>query len=652
MPMPRLPAWFRPDRWVPPPGYAAGCNITRLLRASGANDYDELHRRSVAEPEWFYPAAFGDLGLGWLKPFEAVVDRAEHPSEDRWFPGGATNLGWLCADRHSRADGPAVLWEAEDGATLTMSRRELAETVRQAAAGLGSAGVRLGDVVTLVLPMIPEAVVALLAVARIGAIAAPCFSGFGPDAIAERMSLSSSRFLIYADGTIRRGRPVDIRATVEAALVQLPWPVTAVEIPRLGTRATGRAVTPWARLLDHQADGAVTGFDADTPFLLAFTSGSAGRPKGAVHVHGGFTYQDALMLGYAFDLRPADRLCWVTDLGWVMGPVTILGTLALGGTLVLLEGAADAQPGRIWRVADEVGLTHLGVSPTLVRQLMADGDDPAAARDLDRLRVLGSTGEPWTQSAWRWLHARVGRGRIPIINLSGGTETGGILVGSPIIATREGAFSGPMLGMPAQVLDADGRPVTGVPGELVLTGSWPSMTRGLWRDRSRFLSGYYGRWPRVWVHGDLAVRHADGSWEILGRSDDVIKVAGKRIGPAEMESVATQVDGVAAAAAVGIAHPVKGEIAVIVVVAGDEAAGEQLPEQVARRIERALGRAFRPGAVVVAHELPLTRSGKIHRRAVRQWLTGQPAGDLSTVDNPAAQAAIEAARPALEAGLG
>jgi acetyl-CoA synthetase len=343
---------------------------------------------------------------------------------------------------------------------------------------------------------------------------------------------------------------------------------------------------------------------ADTPFLLAFTSGSAGRPKGAVHVHGGFTYQDALMLGYAFDLHPADRLCWVTDLGWVMGPVTILGTLALGGTLVLLEGAADAPPGRIWRVADDVGLSHLGVSPTLVRQLMADGDDLVAARDLDRLRVLGSTGEPWTQSAWRWLHARVGRGRTPIINLSGGTETGGILVGSPILATREGA------------------------------------------------SGYYGRWPRVWVHGDLAVRHADGSWEILGRSDDVIKVAGKRIGPAEMESVATQVDGVAAAAAVGVAHPVKGEIALIVVVAGDEAAGEQLPEQVARRIERALGRAFRPGAVVVAAELPLTRSGKIHRRAVRQWLTGQPAGDLSTVDNPAAQAAIEAARPALQASLG
>jgi acetyl-CoA synthetase len=604
MPMPRLPAWFRPDRWVPPPGYAAGCNITRLLRASGANDYHELHRRSVAEPEWFYPAAFGDLGLGWLEPFEAVVDRAEHPSEDRWFPGGATNLGWLCADRHSRADGPAVLWEAEDGATLTMSRRELAETVRRAAAGLGSAGVRLGDLVTLVLPMIPEAVVALLAVARIGAIAAPCFSGLGPDAIAERMSLSSSRFLICADGTIRRGRPVDIRATVEAALGQLPWPVTAVEIPRLGTRAAGRAVTPWARLLDHQADGAVTAFDADTPFLLAFTSGSAGRPKGAVHVHGGFTYQDALMLGYAFDLRPGDRLCWVTDLGWVMGPVTILGTLALGGTLVLLKG------------------------------------------------VLGSTGEPWTQSAWRWLHARVGRGRAPIINLSGGTETGGILVGSPILATREGTFSGPMLGMPADVLDADGRPVTGVPGELVLTGSWPSMTRGLWRDRGRFLSGYYGRWPKVWVHGDLAVRHADGSWEILGRSDDVIKVAGKRIGPAEMESVATQVDGVVAAAAVGIPHPVKGEIAVIVVVAGDEAAGEQLPEQVARRIERALGRAFRPAAVVLADELPLTRSGKIHRRAVRQWLTGQPAGDLSTVDNPAAQAAIEAARPALQASLG
>jgi acetyl-CoA synthetase len=341
-------------------------------------------------------------------------------------------------------------------------------------------------------------------------------------------------------------------------------------------------------------------------------------------------------------------------MGWIMGPIATIPPLALGAATVLIEGVPDhPTPDRLWRTVERHAITHLGLSPTVIRALAAHGDAWVDRHDLRPLRVLGSTGEPLNPSAWRWLHARVARGVLPIINLTGGTEVGGPLLScSPMVPSREGRMAGPPPGIAVDVFSAAGTPVIGEVGDLVVTKSWPAMTKGFWREPERYLETYWSRWPGIWVHGDRAIRYEDGSWELVGRSDDVIKVAGKRVGPTEFEAVAAGVPGVAAAAAVGVPHDMKGEVAVVVIVPGAGIADPvALATQVGDRIASSMGKALRPAAVLPVEALPLTRSAKVHRRAVRAWLTGTDPGDLSTLDNPEAEAAITAARPRLREAL-
>jgi acetyl-CoA synthetase len=338
-------------------------------------------------------------------------------------------------------------------------------------------------------------------------------------------------------------------------------------------------------------------------------------------------------------------------MGWIMGPGILMGALSVGAAFVMMEGGFDhPAPDRLWRLVDELGITHLGLAPTIIRLLAGHGEKWVEPYDLESLRVLGSTGEPMTVPAWRWLHRHVGRGTRPIINISGGTEVGGaILTGNPIVESPAGTFAGPSLGMAAEVFDADGHSVAGELGELVVTAPWPAMTWGFWQEPDRYIETYWSRWPDVWVHGDRAVIRDDGAWELPGRSDDLMKVAGKRIGPAEYESLATEVEGVLAAAAVGLPNPIKGEVAVVVVLPNAGADAEEVARRVDERITGALGKPMRPWAVLPVTDIPLTRSAKVHRRAVRGWLAGVDPGDLSNVENPASQEAIEAAAARLPA---
>jgi acetyl-CoA synthetase len=627
--------------------------LALFMRRHAIDDYQSFLARSVADPDWFYRSAFEDLGLEWPVGFHAVYQEGRGLPWSRWFIGGRTNLAYLALERwrSARTGGrTAVVWEGDDGATAQLTYDELGWLVEQAAAGLRGMGVRKGDVVLLYLPMLLEAVVALLAIARIGAIAATAFSGYGPDALAERLNLSGAKVMITADGFLRRGAAVDLLAQAEKAMTQAPGVARLVVIPRLAKGAVesnSRAVS-WEAMLNQGYDRPPEMFDTDTPWLLAFTSGSAGRPKGAVHTHGGLPYRVALELAYCFDMRAHDRLTWVTDMGWIMGPLTIAGVLSLGASLVLFEGAPDyPEPDRLWRLVERHQITHLGLSPTLVRVLAGHGEDWVDPHQLGSLRVLGSTGERWTPQSWRWLHRHVGRGSAPIINWSGGTEIGcGILVGSPLVPTRECRFAGHAPGMATAVFDAQGRSLVGEVGELVLTRTWPSMTRGLWNEPQRYLESYWSRWPDVWVHGDWAVRHEDGSWELLGRSDDVLKIAGKRLGPAEVESVATELQDVAEAVAVSVPDPVTGEALVVLIqvqATTASAAREVVARTVSDRIAEALGKPLRPAAVVILDDLPLSRSGKVHRRALRAWLAGIDPGDLSTLANPESAPAVLAA---------
>ncbi|HEY9287266.1 MAG TPA: AMP-binding protein, partial [Candidatus Dormibacteraeota bacterium] len=375
----------------------------------------------------------------------------------------------------------------------------------------------------------------------------------------------------------------------------------------------------------------------EEPLMLLYTSGTTGRPKGTVHGHAGLPIKAAQDWSLAMDFKSGERFLWVTDMGWVMGPLLVLGSLMLGGTAVLYDGAPDyPEPSRIWSVAADHGVTHLGISPTLIRVLMANGQRAQPSAGMDHLRVLSSTGEPWTPEAWTWLFETVGRERLPIINYSGGTECGGGLVsGNVLTAARPGSFAGPIPGVDAAVFNDQGRPVTGEVGELVVRQPYIGMTLGFWRDPQRYLDTYWSRWPNVWVHGDWAMIDAEGLWYILGRSDDTIKVAGKRVGPAEVEAAAMDGTSVAEAAAVGVPDPMKGQSVVVFAVARPTADQQGIPAAVSRSVEQSLGKPFRPAAVHLIPKLPKTRNGKILRRVIRNVFLGDPPGDLSSIDDMA-----------------
>jgi acetyl-CoA synthetase len=372
--------------------------------------------------------------------------------------------------------------------------------------------------------------------------------------------------------------------------------------------------------------------DSEHPYLLAYTSGTTGRPKGALHVHGGFLVSIAREAAYQADVHRGDRVHFATDMGWIMGPWTLVGAGSVGAAIVFAEGAPDWPHDRLWRLVEEEHVTMLGVSPTLVRSLIPHGEPQT---DLSSLQAFATTGEPWNPAPYRWLHEQVGRGRVPIVNISGGTEVGACFLSVTIVEPiKECSLGFPALGLDMDVVDAEGRPVRGEVGELICRRPWPGMTRGVWRDPERYLDTYWRRLPGVWVHGDWASIDDDGYWYLHGRSDDTLNIAGKRIGPAELESAALGHESVAEAAAIGVPHDVKGEVAWIFCVLKPDA--EPDPDGVSRAVTDMLGKAFRPDRVVFVTTLPKTRSAKIVRRAVRARALGQDPGDLSSLENPEA----------------
>jgi acetyl-CoA synthetase len=635
--------------WRPTPEVTERARLGRFMRAHGIASLAELQRRSVADLAWYWDAVVRDLGVRWMTPYAGVLDESRGIAWPIWFPGGRLNLADNCLDRHleaGRGAWPAVLWEGDDGRSRTLTYAELAAEVNRLANALGRLGVREGDRVGIFLPMSPEAAIAMLAVARIGAISTPCFSGFGPDAVASRLSDCEARLVITADGFQRRGQVVGLKETADAAVARCPSVETVLVHRRLAREI------PWTRGRDrwwHEVVGdeapraRALPVEADRPCLIIYTSGTTGRPKGAVLTQGGFLVKTAHDFAYCMDVGPTDRLFWLTDLGWLMGPMALTAALFHGGTAVLFEGAPDHPgPDRLWRLVARHRITVMGISPTAVRALMAHGLAPVQAHDLSSLRLLGSTGEPWNPEPYRWLFEYAGRGQLPIINYTGGTEiSGGILGCFPVAPIKACAFTGPIPGMAAECVGDDGRPVRGEVGELVLTRPWPGMTAGFWRDPARYEETYWSRWPGVWVHGDWAYVDADGYWFIQGRSDDTLKVAGKRLGPAEVESVLVGHPAVAEAGVIGVPHPVKGEAVVgFVVLRPGQAPSEALRAELCERVAAALGRALRPETVRFARDLPKTRSAKIMRRLIRAAHLGMPLGDLSSLENPEAITAV------------
>jgi acetyl-CoA synthetase len=638
--------------WEPTKELVERANVTRLMRAHGIGTYEELMHRSQEDPEWFWDAVVQDLGIGFFTPYERVLDTSDGIPWSKWFLGGTVNLAHVTCDAWAERtpEAVAVLWEGEDGSVRRVTYRELREMADRLANGLRSLGVDEGDAVGIFLPMSPETVAATLACAKLGAVYLPIFSGYAADAVATRLGDAQAKVLITADGFLRRGGQVPMKEVADEAADATPSLQKVVVWSRLG-----RDDLPWHAARDVRWDelcGAADDrfetkrLDPEHPLFIAYTSGTTGRPKGSVHVHGGFTVKIASEVAYQTDIRPGDILFWVTDLGWIMGPWEIVGAGALGGTVFLYEGAPNhPEPDRIWDMVERHRITTLGISPTLIRALIPAGDDWVERHDLASLRILGSTGEPWNPEPWRWFLEKVGGGRCPIINISGGTEVGACFLSPlPITSLKPTTLRGPALGMAVEVWGPDGGPVPpGEVGELVCTKPWPAMTRGVWGDPQRYLDTYWSRWPDVWVHGDWASVDEDGFWFLHGRSDDTMNIAGKRLGPAEVESALTQHPMVAESAAVGIPHQVKGEaIWCFVITKPGAELGDPLAEELKGVVVEHLGKAYKPDRVVFVEELPRTRSAKILRRAIRSTIVGEDPGDLSSLENPAALDRIRA----------
>jgi acetyl-CoA synthetase len=635
--------------WTPTEEQARGSRLWRFIQEHGCASYPELCQRAAQDPNWFWDALVRELGIVWSTPYREVMDTSAGIPFTRWFPGGRLNAYESAVLRYRRSDPDrlALIGETEAGTTRELTYAQLDDVVERTAAGLRAIGVGRGVAVGLYLPLVLENAVALLACTKLGAVAVPLFSGFGAEAIRQRLADAQARVLITADGALRRGRPVPMKPIAEQAVANLPHLEHVVVVECVGTGdplQPGRDLT-WDDLQRESHPRAPTEpMASDEPLMLLYTSGTTGRPKGTVHGHAGLPIKSAQDWAFGMDVRPADRVMWVTDMGWVMGPLLVFGSLMLGGTAVLYDGAPDhPEPRRAWAVAERHGVTHLGISPTLTRVLMASGERAVPAQPVSGLRVLASTGEPWTPEAWTWLFEVVGRGQVPIMNYSGGTECGGGLVcGNFLTPSKPGSFAGPIPGVDAAVLNEQGQPVRGQVGELVVRGPYLGMTLGLWKDPQRYLDTYWSRWPDIWVHGDWALVDEDGLWYILGRSDDTIKVAGKRVGPAEVEAAALDGTGVAEAAAVGIPDPLKGQSVVVFAVPRPDGDPGAIPAAVSRSIEGSMGKPFKPSAVHVVPRLPKTRNGKILRRVIRNVFLGDPPGDLSSIDDLASLDPIRA----------
>ena len=647
--------------WHPSPELIAQSNLQQFIDKHQLGSYDELMQRSTTDIPWFWDTVLRDIDVQFYKPYSQVVDLSDGKPWAHWCVGGEMNIVHNLLDKYAdtKIDKKiAIKSEIEDGTTRELSYKELRDQVDRMANALRVLELGKGDAIGVFMPMVPEIVVAMLAIIKIGGIFLPLFSGFGAAAIVSRLNDAEAKALFTAAGTYRRGKFCPMKPIADDAAAQIPTLRHLVVLNQAGEWLV-EDLSPDAgsptKLPGPFDDAPTERTSAEDPMMIIYTSGTTGKPKGAVHTHCGFPIKSAQDMWMGLDLHPDETLFWMTDMGWMMGPWEVFGTLILGATMMLFDGAPDFPgPDRTWQLVDRHKVTALGVSPTLIRALRSrsGGSDEIVHRhDLSSLRKFASTGEPWNPDPWMWLFQNVGRGKLPIINYSGGTEiSGGILMGNVLTPMKPCAFSGPLPGMAADVVDENGKSVRGQVGELVIREPWIGMTRGFWKDRERYIETYWSRFPDVWVHGDWAAIDEDGLWYILGRSDDTIKIAGKRLGPAEVESILVAHAQVSEAAAIGVPDSIKGEALVCFCVLKKGANSDlSLAAELKKNVGRDLGKALAPRDVLFVADIPKTRNAKVMRRVVRAAYLGEKLGDTSALENPTSLDEIKRAAAAQRA---
>ncbi|MBX3291719.1 MAG: AMP-binding protein [Acidobacteria bacterium] len=679
----------QPIAWTPTPDVIERAQLTKFMRQVGVSTWDELYEFSISDVEKFTEEVLKFLDIKFDPPYEKLLDTSNGPEMPTWLSGAGLNITTLCLDRwqtDEMRDQPAIIFESElhsghlgllsglrkrldkllgvgDGAySYTLTYGGLHDEVLEYANALRHYGLGKGDAIGIHLPMTPRTVVCLLAIARIGAIAVPVFSGYGVEAIAARLNAVKAKALFTILSFPRRGKTVNAFEVAIEAVNRVPtiervfWdnyegdPQATNTYPGLDEKFV------YGPYIDEETEPEPT--SAEDPLIILYTSGTTGKPKGIAHTHASFPIKSAQDMAFGTDVGRGTRICWYTDIGWMMGPWLIYGALINGATICIYDGAPDyPTPDRMWEFCAKHKVEVLGISPTLVRSLATHGDDLPKKHNLSSLRAFASTGEPWNPAPWWWLFEKVGNSKLPIINYSGGTEiAGGILMGNPLLPIKPCSFPAPCPGMDVDILDEDGNPVEpGKVGELVIKQPWIGMARGFWQEKERYLDTYWRRFKDIWVHGDFAMRDKDGHWFILGRSDDTLKVAGKRVGPAEVESLLVAHPLVTEAAVIGIPDEVKGTAMVAFVVGTQAALPASLPteEEAAKMaafrqelkalVARDMGKPLAPSKIHFVSALPKTRNAKVMRRVIRAAYLGEDPGDLSALENPKVVDAIAAA---------
>ena len=635
--------------WQPRPEDLTDSNIARLMQRLGFKDYEAFYQFSIEQPAQYWKVVNAFCGIVWSKEYTQYIDLSRGAEFPRWFTGGELNwvdtvLRW--SDDPATARLPALIAEREQIAPQTVSYAELKIRVQDFAAGMIKLGVRRGDRVGLLLENGIEANITLLGLSYLGAIVVPLFSGFGVDAIVARLSSCTARLLVASTGFSRRGQFIDARAIVEAACTQLPTIETIIwkhspEGPALKTNdiswshvATG---TPGQHLVSAR-------MSPDDPFMVIYTSGTTGKPKGPVHTHGGFPLKMAHDSAVHFDVRRGDVVCWPADMGWIAGPLVSTMALLNGATLVTYDGAPDYPDWtRMGNLIERYGVTVYGASPTLIRGY-ASHATIALKPNLSSIRLLITAGEPIDPVHFKWFETHFGRGTCPIINVTGGTEASCALLSSVVIKPIAAAsFNTASPGVRTDVVDSVGASVRNEIGELSIRAPFVGMTQSFWMDDERYLDAYWRTIAGQWIHGDLALHDDQGHFYILGRSDDTLKIAGKRLGPAEVEEILLALKEVSEAAAIGVADPSKGQKLIVFVIASSDYNGAEveLEELIKNHVANRMGKPFRPSRVYVMKDLPKTRSQKIMRRLIRNIFMAEKLGDLSALNNPSAMQELQ-----------
>jgi acetyl-CoA synthetase len=628
---------LREDRIFPPPErFSADAFVPSRAH------YDELYRQSLEDPDGFWSERAAQLH--WMRAWDRVLEWT--PPTAKWFVGGRLNVADNCLDRHlhgPRRNKAALVWVGEPGEVVTLTYHQLHREVCKFANVLKALGVRAGDRVGIYLPMIPEAAIAMLACARIGATHSVVFGGFSAEALRDRMNDAGAKVVVTADGGYRRGAIVPLKVNVDTALAQTPCVTDVVVVRRTGERVPmqGGRDHWWHDLMRSAGpDCPAEPLDSEHPLFILYTSGTTGKPKGVVHTTGGYLLQATQTAQWVFDLKDEDTYWCTADVGWVTGhSYVVYGILANGATSVMYEGAPNhPQPDRFWQIIDDLGVTILYTAPTAIRAFIKWGEEWPRKHRLDSLRLLGTVGEPINPEAWMWYHRLIGKERCPIVDTWWQTETGGIMI-SPMpgaTPTKPGSATLPLPGIVPEVRTREGKPLgPNQGGYLVIARPWPGMLRTVYGDPDRYVQQYWSQMPGIYFTGDGARRDADGYFWVMGRIDDVVNVAGHRLGTMEIESALVSHPVVAEAAVVGRPDDLKGEaLAAFVTLESGQSASEALKKELREHVAKEIGAFARPDDIRFTDALPKTRSGKIMRRLLRDIAAGKETmGDTTTLED-------------------